>query len=46
MAAVHTYEPHTWGPPEADQLIAVDGGWHTPNLDGPAPKQYKSDPVS
>ena len=24
------YEPHTWGPPEADRLIAGDGGWHNP----------------
>jgi glucose-6-phosphate 1-dehydrogenase len=28
--AVHTYEPHTWGPAEADRLIASDGGWSTP----------------
>ena len=26
------YEPHTWGPPEADQLIATDGGWHDPQV--------------
>jgi glucose-6-phosphate 1-dehydrogenase len=24
------YEPNTWGPPEADRLIASDGGWHNP----------------
>ena len=24
------YAPNTWGPPEADQLIADDGGWHNP----------------
>jgi glucose-6-phosphate 1-dehydrogenase len=27
---VHLYEPGTWGPPEADQLIVRDGGWHDP----------------
>jgi glucose-6-phosphate 1-dehydrogenase len=27
---VHVYDPGTWGPPEADQLIAGDGGWHNP----------------
>jgi glucose-6-phosphate 1-dehydrogenase len=24
------YEPRTWGPPEADRLVAPDGGWHDP----------------
>ncbi len=24
------YEPGSWGPPEADELIAGDGGWHNP----------------
>jgi glucose-6-phosphate 1-dehydrogenase len=24
------YDPGTWGPPEADRLVAVDGGWHNP----------------
>ena len=27
---VHQYEPNTWGPTEADQIIAGDGGWHNP----------------
>ncbi len=27
---VHEYEPNTWGPAEADQIIAGDGGWHNP----------------
>lgn len=26
----HVYEPNTWGPIEADQIIAGDGGWHNP----------------
>lgn len=30
---VSEYEPGTWGPPEADRIIAGDGGWHHP-LDG------------
>ena len=24
------YEPGSWGPPEADNLIAGDGTWHNP----------------
>ena len=24
------YEPKTWGPPEANALVARDGGWHDP----------------
>lgn len=27
---VHEYDPHTWGPAEADGIIAGDGGWHNP----------------
>src|SRR5579859_4471780 len=30
VTPVYEYEPHTWGPPQADQLIASDGGWHNP----------------
>ncbi|MGH2585755.1 MAG: glucose-6-phosphate dehydrogenase [Dehalococcoidia bacterium] len=30
VAPAHTYAPNTWGPPEADALIAGDGGWHNP----------------
>ena len=26
----HPYKPGTWGPKEADKLIAADGGWHNP----------------
>ena len=25
-----TYDPETWGPPEADRLIAYDDSWHNP----------------
>ena len=27
---VHEYEPNTWGPAEADQIVAANGGWHNP----------------
>jgi len=27
---VRPYKPGTWGPQEADALIAADGGWHNP----------------
>jgi glucose-6-phosphate 1-dehydrogenase len=27
---VQAYAPGTWGPPEADQLVAADGGWSNP----------------
>jgi glucose-6-phosphate 1-dehydrogenase len=27
---IHEYEPNTWGPAEADRLIARVGGWHVP----------------
>jgi len=25
------YEPNTWGPPEVDQVLAPEGGWHNPS---------------
>jgi glucose-6-phosphate 1-dehydrogenase len=30
---VHPYTPGTWGPAEADRLVAENGGWHAPALD-------------
>jgi glucose-6-phosphate 1-dehydrogenase len=27
---LHPYEPGSWGPPEADRLVAEVGGWNTP----------------
>jgi glucose-6-phosphate 1-dehydrogenase len=27
---VHEYEPNSWGPIEADRMIAAEGGWHNP----------------
>ncbi len=30
VVPVHEYEPNTWGPPQTDQLIAANGGWHNP----------------
>ena len=29
-APLHEYEPNTWGPPEADRVLAPEGGWHNP----------------
>jgi glucose-6-phosphate 1-dehydrogenase len=29
----HPYPPGSWGPPEADALVAADGGWHQPVVD-------------
>jgi glucose-6-phosphate 1-dehydrogenase len=28
---VRSYKRHTWGPKEADAIIAADGGWHNPS---------------
>jgi glucose-6-phosphate 1-dehydrogenase len=30
---VYGYEPQTWGPAEADQLVSAAGGWHNPVID-------------
>ena len=30
---VRSYKPGSWGPKEADALVAADGGWHNPMLD-------------
>jgi glucose-6-phosphate 1-dehydrogenase len=27
---VHPYQPGTWGPAEADKLVAAYGGWREP----------------
>jgi glucose-6-phosphate 1-dehydrogenase len=27
---VRPYQPHSWGPKQADALIAADGSWHNP----------------
>jgi glucose-6-phosphate 1-dehydrogenase len=29
-SAMYEYEPGTWGPPQADRLVADIGGWNTP----------------
>ncbi len=31
------YRPGSWGPKQADELIAADGGWHNPVLAEPNP---------
>ena len=30
VTPVHEYESNSWGPTEADQIIAGDGGWRNP----------------
>jgi glucose-6-phosphate 1-dehydrogenase len=37
VAPLHDYEPGTWGPAEADRLLAPEGGWHNPQP-GEAPQ--------
>jgi glucose-6-phosphate 1-dehydrogenase len=32
--ALHEYEPGSWGPPEADLLVAGVGGWDSPEGEG------------
>ena len=32
VTPVHEYEPRTWGPAEADRIIAHEGGWRNPTL--------------
>ncbi len=31
VTPVYEYAPNTWGPPEADRIIARYGGWHNPS---------------
>jgi glucose-6-phosphate 1-dehydrogenase len=33
----YQYQPNTWGPAEADGIIACEGGWHNPVLLPPSP---------
>ncbi|MEP7127094.1 MAG: glucose-6-phosphate dehydrogenase [Byssovorax sp.] len=35
---VHEYEPGTWGPAEAEQIISRSGGWHEPEPAAPEEK--------
>jgi glucose-6-phosphate 1-dehydrogenase len=30
VTPMHEYEPNTWGPSEAERIIAGNGGWHNP----------------
>lgn len=36
VSPLHFYDPGTWGPVEADEIVADLGGWQTPTLAGPA----------
>jgi glucose-6-phosphate 1-dehydrogenase len=33
VTPVHRYEPNSWGPHEADVLVADEGGWHNPRVE-------------
>jgi glucose-6-phosphate 1-dehydrogenase len=35
ITPVYEYDPHTWGPPEADRITADVGGWHKPEPAAP-----------
>ena len=37
VTPVYIYEPGTWGPSEADQLIGIDGPWVNPQVSGGPP---------
>jgi glucose-6-phosphate 1-dehydrogenase len=30
VVPIHTYEPSTWGPTEAEKLLSHEGGWYNP----------------
>jgi glucose-6-phosphate 1-dehydrogenase len=34
---LYEYEPGSWGPPQADRLMAPVGGWHNPAAPSPGP---------
>ena len=48
VTPIFEYAPRTWGPPEADQIIAREGGWHNPEnsgdtgTSGPQPAQEQA----
>jgi glucose-6-phosphate 1-dehydrogenase len=31
---VYRYEPGSWGPREADRMVAASGGWYNPSQNG------------
>ena len=37
VTRVYRYEPGTWGPREANALVAHQGGWHNPRVEGGTP---------
>jgi glucose-6-phosphate 1-dehydrogenase len=34
---LYEYDPGSWGPPQADRLVAPDGSWHNPAPPSPGP---------
>lgn len=45
VTPVHEYEPGTWGPAEADQIIKRYGGWHSPVESPTAPAGEATTPA-
>jgi glucose-6-phosphate 1-dehydrogenase len=41
VTPLYEYAPNTWGPPQADELIKKDGGWHNPE---PSPSSGTAGP--
>ncbi len=37
VTPVYRYTPKTWGPPEANALVAGHGGWHNPRVNDTQP---------
>jgi glucose-6-phosphate 1-dehydrogenase len=46
VTPLYFYEPNTWGPAEADQIIARDGIWYNPapTEEGPCSEESRSLP--
>jgi glucose-6-phosphate 1-dehydrogenase len=45
-AAVRPYRHHSWGPKEADALIAADGGWRNPSPADPSGVERSAAPAA
>lgn len=43
---LHEYEPNTWGPPQAEELIRPDGTWHNPAAIYTPPPAPRRQPVA
>lgn len=43
---VHPYEPGSWGPAAAEDLLAGDGGWHNPSEEALRPRSPEGDAIA